>query len=222
MKNNLISEMVHKSDSELLEYVTNRAQFQYNVVIAAIVELEERGKADSEILDVKKQIAREVEQYMQQFRQSKKELEIKASTDRKQSRQKKAESEIKIGVAKSITNAAKLIYLVVAIGIINSILLEQTPNYQSFSSATNIITLIFTLGIILFIAYKINSGKRWARNLFILFFGIGLFILPYSIKLNFGINPIIGGLTVIQTGLQVFALILLLKKESRDWYARVG
>lgn len=67
------SKMVNKSDSELHEYIVNKSQFQEEAVLAAILELEKRGKAGDDAKSAYKEIEKKREQKLEQVEQIKKE-----------------------------------------------------------------------------------------------------------------------------------------------------
>lgn len=166
-------------------------------MIAAIVELDKRGKADSGILVIKDQIILEMEN-----------MQIQQQEDfRKQS-----------DIPKTISQAAKLIYLTLGIGLVNSAIVEYTTVLSNISEPKNLFVLIFTLAILGFLTYKIQMGRKWARTTFLVLFLFGLLIFPFTVIQTFELNPLIGIISLAQTGLQVYALILLYKPDSREWY----
>jgi hypothetical protein len=200
MENSYTYKMTNKSDSELLDYVNNRTQFQADAVIAAIIELDKRGKADSAILGIKKQIEQKIENRNEQIQQSREDFKVPKD------------------LPKTISNAAKLIYLTLGIGIVNSIIMELTTVFNNISDPKNLFVLIISLGLMAFFAYKIHMGKKWARTTFLVLFLIGMIMFPFTLIQFFQLNPLTGIISLTQTGLQIYALILLYKPDSKDWY----
>jgi tryptophan-rich sensory protein len=200
MENSYTYKMTNKSDSELLDYVNNRTQFQADAVIAAIIELDKRGKADSAILGIKKQIEQKIENRNEQIQQSREDFKVPKD------------------LPKTISNAAKLIYLTLGIGIVNSIIMELTTDFNNISDPKNLFVLIISLGLMAFFAYKIHMGKKWARTTFLVLFLIGMIMFPFTLIQFFQLNPLTGIISLTQTGLQIYALILLYKPDSKDWY----
>jgi tryptophan-rich sensory protein len=200
MENSYTYKMTNKSDSELLDYVNNRTQFQADAVIAAIIELDKRGKADSAILGIKKQIEQKIENRNEQIQQSREDFKVPKD------------------LPKTISNAAKLIYLTLGIGIVNSIIMELTTDFNNISDPKNLFVLIISLGLMAFFAYKIHMGKKWARTTFLILFLIGMIMFPFTLIQFFQLNPLTGIISLTQTGLQIYALILLYKPDSKDWY----
>ena len=200
MGNSYTSKMINKSESELLDYVNNRTQFQVDAVIAAINELDKRGKANSEILDIKKQIDQKIENQNKQIQQSKEDLKIPKN------------------IPITISNAAKLIYFTLGLGIVNSVIMELTTDFKNLSDPKNLFIVILSLGLTAFFAYKIHMGRKWARTTFLVLFLIGMIMFPFTLIQFFQLNPLTGIISLIQTGLQIYALILLYKPASKEWY----
>ena len=101
--------------------------------------------------------------------------------------------------------AANLIYLSAVLGIINAILSSET-----FNNSFDIIVAIITFGIIIGIGYLVSKGNDWIKYILLVFMIIGLFAIPIVI-MNIINNPIIGIINIIQTALQIFAVVLLFK-----------
>lgn len=200
MENIFTNKMINKSDSELLDLINNRTLFQVNAVIAAINELDKRGKVDSEILEIKMQIEQKIEHQKEQIQQSKEDLKIPKN------------------LPKTISNAVLLIYITIGIGIVNSIIMELTTNLKNISEPKNLFVLIFTLGLMALIARNIHFGKKWARTTYLALFLLGLIAYPFSLIQFFQLNPLIAIISLTQTGLQIYALFLLYKQDSKDWY----
>jgi hypothetical protein len=125
------------------------------------------------------------------------------------------------GLPKSISLGSKLLYLSLLLGLINSFLLEFTTTFKNLSDPRALTISIFTLGLMLFFAYKIQMGKNWARITFIVLFTLGLLFYPKTLIQFLYLNPISFTISIMQTGLQIFALILLFKPDSKNWYNKI-
>jgi hypothetical protein len=101
--------------------------------------------------------------------------------------------------------AANVIYLSAGLGIINAILSPEAF-YNSFS----IIVASLTLGIIIGIGYLVSKGNDWIKYVLLVLMIIGLIGIPFLI-MNIVNNPIVGVINIIQTALQIYAIILLFK-----------
>ena len=101
--------------------------------------------------------------------------------------------------------AANVIYLSAALGIINAILSPET-----FNNSFGIIVAIFTLGIIIGIGYLVSKGNDWIKYVLLVLMIFGLIGIPFII-MNIVNNPIVGIINIIQTALQIYAMVLLFK-----------
>src|SRR3989338_1731420 len=83
-----------------------------------------------------------------------------------------------------VSNAIKLLYLTVILGVINVILMTPSSLQQIASSGFGIGFLIFVdifvFAFMVFFIYMIAKGKNWARIIFLIIFIIGI---PFSIPL---------------------------------------
>lgn len=97
-------------------------------------------------------------------------------------------------------------------------MVELTTEFNNLSDPKNLIILILSLGLMAFFTYKIHMCKKWARTTFIVLFLLGVIMYPFTLIQFFNLSTFIGIISSIQTGLQLFAIILLFKKDSRSWY----
>ncbi|MCG7500603.1 hypothetical protein MHM83_01840 [Tenacibaculum sp. Mcav3-52] len=123
-----------------------------------------------------------------------------------------------IDLPKSITDSAKLIYVSALFGIINPIIVELTTKIKNFSNPINLAIILISTGVLVLFAYNINKGKNWARIIFTVLCGLGLLMSPFVISDSFKLNPIIGVLSLAQAILQILAVVLMFKRDSRKWY----
>lgn len=101
--------------------------------------------------------------------------------------------------------SANVIYLSAGLGIINVILSPVILN-----NSYQIIGAIFTLGIIIGIGYLVSQGNDWIKYVLLVLMILGLIGIPFII-INILNNPIVGIINIIQTALQIYAIILLFK-----------
>lgn len=121
---------------------------------------------------------------------------------------------------KTISNAAKMIYLSIVLGIVNPIISELITDVENFSNHINLSIILISTTILVILGYNINLGKNWARIVFTGLGGLGLLISPLIIPDTFRLNPIIGILSLTQVILQGLAIVFLFKFESRTWYKK--
>ena len=101
--------------------------------------------------------------------------------------------------------ASDLILITIGLGIINIFLSPAV-----FSTSFSVIVAIFTLLLMLANAILIRKGYNWAKILFTILFGLGLFGIPLMVK-TLAENPIVGVINIIQTVLQIWAVVLLFR-----------
>ncbi len=114
-----------------------------------------------------------------------------------------------------------------AIGLLfSSLYLGLAPGFAcKFLTGTNVIPNAWALiAIILMYAalwlflYLLTKGAKWIRTIFLVFYFIGLAVSVYTLIYYFLITPIAGLLFLLQTAVQILAVILLLTPESNRWY----
>lgn len=188
-----------KTDSELLEIVENVGSYQKEAVSTAIFELELRGITNEEITTLKNKIQSQIEVGKQQLAN---------------------ENKIPADLPNTISIAVKMIYLSIALGIVNPIIVELTTDVQNLSTPINLAIVLISTGTLTFFGYNINLGKNWARMIFTILVGLGLLLFPLVIPETFRLNPLVGFLSVVQAILQGFAIIFIFKSESKTWYKK--
>jgi hypothetical protein len=122
---------------------------------------------------------------------------------------------------KTISNSSKIIYLSACLGIINPILINLFTPINSFSDPTDLVIILVSTGILIFLGYDISLGKNWARIVFTVLCGLGFLLLPFIILETFRMTPVVGFLSLLQAFLQGLAIFLLFKSDSREWYKKV-
>lgn len=126
-----------------------------------------------------------------------------------------------------VNTAVKLLYASLGLGIISSVLFPPgLDEVSSFDSALNDSLFIFftaglTFGLTWLLIYMIGKGKNWARITFLVFFiiGIPLSIVTFPLFLLLSDTPVIdGSLFLVQTGMDLVALVFLFQEESSAWF----
>ena len=113
--------------------------------------------------------------------------------------------------------AAKLLYLVVGIGIIRASMRVirhadvRSPDFLIFTKL-----MVYTAS--LFLIYQMSKGKNWARWSLVVIFAIGipLTVLPAFESISH--NPINAILGFLQLGLYIVALLFLFQGSSSRWF----
>ena len=121
---------------------------------------------------------------------------------------------------KSVKIASYMIYLSIIIGIINSVLYETLGNQEMLSNPKSLIVGIVVFLIIGVIGFQIGRGKNWARIVLLILTVIGIVGLPAIIVDDFLLHPAIGILSIVQTLIQLYVVIILFSGNSKRWFNR--
>jgi hypothetical protein len=117
----------------------------------------------------------------------------------------------------NVSTAIKLFVVSIVLGIVNAII-NAANNFKVYSDGMLLFFSIFGVGLMLFFVYQMNTGKSWARRIFLLLFILGSIIAPFSFIRLFKSNPVVGVISVIITIIQIVALILIYRKDSDEWF----
>ncbi|TXD61599.1 hypothetical protein FUT88_08065 [Ralstonia sp. TCR112] len=84
-----------------------------------------------------------------------------------------------------------------------------------------IVVLAFTFAVMAMLIFKISSGSNWARIALLVLLGAGTLLLPETVQGEVLRLPLLAALSVVQAGLQVYALFLLFSKLGKGWFRRL-
>jgi len=187
-----------KTDVDLREIINNKNEFQELAVLAAILELEKREITESDHSEIKEKI----------------EIKLDKAKD------KVNLFEIPGDIAGSIKKASIILFGTVLIGLLNWFLFDPYLEVEVGLNSRSISIFALSSGFATFISYMILTGRVWARTVFLVVFILG-FLLSIKSLFFFLINvPLISVVSLLRIGLEVYALILLYNKESKDWYLK--
>jgi hypothetical protein len=121
---------------------------------------------------------------------------------------------------KNINNSIILIFLSLIVGLFK-IFLDSDFLLSLGPIQGTAITMAFTFAIMFFLAYKIWRGRNWSRIIFSVLFILGIYpaILLMPAEAERSIAVVIG--SVIQTTMQVAAIILMYMPASNNWFKSV-
>jgi hypothetical protein len=71
-----------------------------------------------------------------------------------------------------------------------------------------------------FLIWKVAQGRNWARITLLIFFVIGLWQYPSSLRYNFHRSPVLAILYVTETAIEIYALLLVFTTPGRGWFSR--
>lgn len=106
--------------------------------------------------------------------------------------------------------SADLIYLSGALGIGNLIW-----TYQILDSGMKIFIALISLAFVFGIGYLVSKGTEWIKYVLLVILILGLLGFPFIIA-NIQNKPIFGIINIVQTVLQICALVLLFKIPKSD------
>ena len=84
-----------------------------------------------------------------------------------------------------------------------------------------IIGLVFTVLILMFLAYKIWTGRNWARIIFTVFFVIGIYPALLLLPLEADRNVVVLLASILQILLQIVAIIYMFLPLSNAWFKSI-
>lgn len=119
----------------------------------------------------------------------------------------------------SVRLAMNFLWLSLAIGVLK--LLMELPYLRALAPAAfaNLV-LIIVFAFFLFLIFKIYAGRNWARITFLVLFVLGILPTLPTVLGEFARSPLIGTLSVVQVGLQIYALFLLFTKPGSAWFRK--
>lgn len=101
--------------------------------------------------------------------------------------------------------SAELIYISGFLGIVNIIW-----TYQTLDNGMKIIVALFSLTFVFGIGYLVSKGKEWIKYVLLAILILGLLGFPFLIA-NIMNEPVVGIINIVQTILQIWALVILFK-----------
>lgn len=89
--------------------------------------------------------------------------------------------------------------------------------------AATLLTVALTLGLLAFVAVKLNAGRGWVRWLFVAIFLLGVALLAVGAAANpdrlLATPPLTAAGDILQLALQTAAVIFMFVRPSREWFA---
>ncbi|MBN6208139.1 hypothetical protein [Ralstonia flatus] len=120
----------------------------------------------------------------------------------------------------AVRAAVNLLWSSLAVGAVKAALDFSYLSVLAPASFT-IFVVASTVAVMALLIFKISSGSNWARIALLVLCGIGAMSLPNTLLGEFSRLPLLGVLSVVQAGLQVYALYLLFSKPGKGWFSRL-
>ena len=182
-----------KSDQELEEIVNHPKDYQPEFLSAAIEEIKSRGVK----IDTSK-----TENIIAEEQQTK----INSAQRWK----------IPENLHPKIRLASNLLFASLVIGVIRQFFAQTSYSISGLSDEA--LPGLFSGLIVIAMAYAIRLGISWARILLLVFMVFGLFLTISFVSFYIEYAPVAGILELLQTLVQLYALVLLFQKPASNWY----
>lgn len=125
---------------------------------------------------------------------------------------------IPLNLPKKISIAAYLIYISMFLEVFHILFFDSGKIMVSIISIDNLLVDFIPVLMLGTLGYIIHLGKQWARDVFVVIVIFTVIQTPFVLIFDSSYslpNILLHG---VEVGLQLFATILLLHKEVREWY----
>lgn len=116
--------------------------------------------------------------------------------------------------------AMVLLYSALLVSALRSAFMEQSILTQTSYPVLNTLFSVFFLAITLFLIFMIGKRRIWARTIFLIWFIVSLPVFGLEIY-HLADKPMTGSLGILNTLLNLAAIVLLFRKDSSDWFRAV-
>src|SRR3989344_5512746 len=118
-----------------------------------------------------------------------------------------------------ISNAVKLLYVTLGIGVLRAVL-----EFQTLVQQAPVIFILFVwlvvFGLMWFLIHKIGSRRNWARITFLILFIVGVPFSVLPLLQSLSATPVSGLIGILQLVGQVVALVMLFQGTSNAWFRK--
>jgi uncharacterized membrane protein len=121
-------------------------------------------------------------------------------------------------IPSTFNKAAKIIYASLGVGVVKSVLYGILTDTSILDDFNVLIATILILAFIFLLGHQIGEAKNWARITFSIMVVLGTLYIPNLIIQELNSVPILGILTIIQTGLQLYAVYILFSGDCKEWF----
>ncbi len=101
--------------------------------------------------------------------------------------------------------SSNLIFITAGLGLINFFFASDL-----LSNGFNITVAVFTIAFIIGIGFLVRQGYNWVKIFLLVITLLGLIGIPFTLQ-NLTEKPVVGIINIIQTILQIWAVVLLFK-----------
>ena len=118
-----------------------------------------------------------------------------------------------------VSNAVKLLYATLGIGVLRSVL-----EFQMLIQQGSVILILFVwavvYGVIWFLIHKIGSRRNWARYTCLILFIVGVPFAVLPLLQSLSATPVSGIIGILQSVGQVVAIVMLFQRTSNAWFRK--
>ena len=117
----------------------------------------------------------------------------------------------------AVSTAIKLLCATLIVGALRSVI-EWPHQTQTASPGFVLFVMLFTFALTLWLIYKMDRGRNWARITFLVFFilGVPLSFVPLLQSLSY--SRFSGALGLLQVVLQTIAVFKLFGRNAHPWF----
>lgn len=116
--------------------------------------------------------------------------------------------------------AMVFLYSGLLVSALRSAFMEQSIATQTSYPVLNTLFSVLFLAITLFLIFMIGKGRMWARTIFLIWFMVSLPVFGLE-AYHLVDKPMTGSLGILNTLLNLAAMVLLFRKGSSDWFRAV-
>jgi membrane-bound ClpP family serine protease len=108
-------------------------------------------------------------------------------------------------IHENFIKSSNLIFITAGLGLINFFFASDL-----LSNGFNITVAVFSIAFIIGIGFLVRQGYNWMKIFLLVITLLGLVGIPFTLK-NLTEKPVVGIINIIQTILQIWAVVLLFK-----------
>ena len=185
--------MSKKSDDELKQIAANYSDYSEDALSAVLDQIRSRNIESASTLEIENFLK------IQEEKRTEHQEQFKFPTD----------------LHPNIKLASNLLFASIPLGMLNFFLLS---NMQLINGTKDVLIAVFSWVFMAAFGYWLRTGSKTSRTVVLIISIIGFIpALPFMIGL-FQLNILTGIVSLCMNIISVYILVLLFKKESKEWY----
>jgi hypothetical protein len=121
----------------------------------------------------------------------------------------------------SIIAAKNILYAGLFLSVLTWALGWWATTLYAAAPVQSVVILIVDVGIMFALIKCIGMGMKWSRVVLLVFFLLGLAVLPWTFAAVLKASLLVAVVSLLQTILQIIALYYLFSRASTQWFDRV-